>query len=129
MHIQLLTAATAGNSVPSGVDAGFPLKNVEGGHSYTILVKSTAGSDAMTVTLKIWGYSKVAEAWLPLGISATPASKGLLNGDAAIAEGPTADSITHSEVIGNMDGFDRVYLEVVSIGGTATAVSAWLVGG
>lgn len=66
-------------------------------------------------------------AWFPLGTNSTAASKGLLNEGNAIGE-TSADAIVHAEIINNLHHFDRVYLEVTAIGGTATAFDAWLIG-
>lgn len=138
MYLQLLNAATATNSAPSGDTAGFALdrggnagKPTQGGHrddleSCVILVKSTAGSDTMTVTCKLWGYDETAAAWFPLGPHATAATKGVLNLGNALEE-TGANVIAHAEMVGNLNNFSRVYLEITAIGGTDTAISAWLV--
>lgn len=128
MQAQLLTAATATNGKPSAASDGVELKNVVPNSALAIIVQSTAGSGTMTVTLRLWVYSTVSSTWLPVGTNATADSKGLLNGGAAIGETNT-DQISHTEMVGNLDAFQRAYLEVTAIGGTATAISAWLVGG
>lgn len=134
--IQLLNAATATNSPPSGATAGFPLKDKTPGKgpafrwnhypSGVILVKSTAGSGTMTVTLRVWCYSPVTSAWHPLGSSSTVANRGVLNAQSAIAE-DGADNLVHAEPVTGLGAFTRIYLEITAIGGTATAVSAYLV--
>lgn len=128
MAQQLLTDATATNSAPSGALAGVGLADFRGLDTVALMVNSTAGSGTMTVTLKLWVYSEANSTWMPAGTDATAANKGLLNGGNAIPEGPNADSITHTEIIANLRHYDRAYLEITAIGGTATAVSAYLVG-
>lgn len=133
MKLQLLNAATATNSPPSGASAGVALYQKDGsatGISSEIdealfLLKSTAGSDTMTVTVRLWGYSAVSAAWHPLG-TGTASGKGVLNGGSAIAETGT-DEISHAEAVSGLRHLDRLYAEITAIGGTSTAVSAWLV--
>lgn len=134
--LQLLTAATGTNSPPSGATAGVSLKNKTHGKapnfrwshypSGVIHVQSTAGSGTMTVTLRLWGYSAATSTWIPLGSNATMATRGVLNQGNAITEDGT-DNLCHAEPVTGLGSFTRVYLEVVAIGGTSTAVSAYLV--
>lgn len=134
MFIQLLNAATATNSPPSGATAGVAKSQrtenspcgIGEAESATIIVRSTAGSGTMTVTLKLWCYSPISGTWHPLGTHATPATKGIINAGAAIGETGT-DTIAHAELVQGLGGFTRFYLEITTIGGTATAISAWLV--
>lgn len=138
MYLKLLNAATATNSPPSGATAGFDLgygKNpgspdqgmvFNGQTECILLIRSTAGSGTMTGTFKLWGYSVVAGAWFPLGVHATDASRGLVNDANAVGENQS-DSIQHAEVVESLRHFQRVYLEITAIGGTATAFSAWIV--
>ncbi len=93
----------------------------------SVIVASTAGSDTMTVTLRLWGYSSAAASWSPVGVG-TAAGKGVLNAGAAIAE-TSADKIAHAEPLTLPTHFDRAYCQVTAIGGTATAVSVWLTAG
>lgn len=129
--IQVLDAATAVNGVPSGATAGIAVQDLIAGSSPThglIQVASTAGSVTMTVTLKLWGYLAASGVWAPIGTNATDANRGLLNGGAAIGElAAPGDTLRHSEVITAPWAVDRLYLEITAIGGTGTAVSAWIV--
>ena len=128
--IQLLAAATATNSPPSGASAGVAVNQavLDGGapRDGTIFVASTAGSGTMTVTLRLWSYLTAAAVWAPCGTGSTASLRGVLNGGVAIDE-IAADTIAHHEVVGVPWAFDRLYLEITAIGGTATAISAWLV--
>jgi hypothetical protein len=129
--IKLLEAATATNGVPSGATAGVNVSDLIRTGSPTqglIHVASTAGSVTMTVTLKLWGYLAASAVWTPIGTSGTDANRGLLNGGTAIGElAAPGDTLRHSEVINAPWAVDRVYIEITAIGGTATAVSAWIV--
>ncbi len=138
MKIQLLSAATATNGVPTAATAtaGFPLAglaftglshNVSGDNQSAIVLKSTAGSGTMTCTLKLWVYSNAVAEWMPYGTDSTDANKGLLNEGNAIGE-VNSNSLIHAELVNGLHHFDYVYLEITAIGGTATAVDAYLIG-
>ena len=65
MYVQLLNAATATNGAPSLSSHGFALQtpaasvNIAGDKGL-LLVHSTAGSDTMAVTIRLWGYSAIS---------------------------------------------------------------------
>lgn len=124
---RLLDAATATNSPPSGAAAGLDVSAIGGTFNRIpvaeLQVYSTAGSASMTCTLKLWGYDTVSTKWFPIGVG-TGAAKGLLNGGAAIDEGPVADVISHSEPLYDLGCFSRIYLEITAIGGTGTSITA-----
>ena len=69
--------------------------------------------------------SAVTETWHPLG-TGTDAAKGIINGGVALGETGT-NTIAHAEVVQGLRGLDRIYAEITAIGGTSTAISAWLV--
>lgn len=133
--LELLTAATATNSPPSGATAGVALRGQQPGRSRkhrwyhqpsgVLVLKSTAGSGVMTVTIKMWGYSPHTAAWHPLGSSATEADRGKLNDKNAIDE-DGADVLTHAEPITGLGAFTRLYAEITAISGTSTAVTLQL---
>ncbi len=121
---RILDARTSTNSAPSGASAGeaIPSANIwplPG--DAVVLVYSTAGSATMTATIKLWGYVTAAATWVPLGVGADT-TKGTLNAGAAIGE-TSSDVLRHSEIVSGLFGFDRIYAEVVAIGGTSTAVT------
>lgn len=121
---RILDAATATNSPPSGGSAGLAIPSANIWplpDAVVVLVYSTAGSATMTATIKLWGYVTAAAMWVPLGVGADT-TKGTLNAGAAIGE-TSADVLRHSEIVSGMFNFDRVYAEVVAIGGTSTAVT------
>jgi hypothetical protein len=135
--IKLLTAATATNSPPSGATAGFSMKKgdqpgrpeqgflVSSLDECLLTVASTAGSGTMTCTLRLWGYDDLTATWAPLGTSTTLSNRGVINEATALGE-DVADTIRHREVVESLRHLNRVYLEIVAIAGTNTAISAWL---
>lgn len=128
--IQLLAAATAVNGTPIGLGATVGQSTGElikaGSPMYgALFIASTAGSGTMTVTLRAWGMSIAAgNLWAPCG-TGTLATRGVLNGGSAIDK-VSADLIRHLETFGVPWAMDRLFLEITAIGGTATAISAWL---
>ena len=123
--IQLLTAAIATNSAPSAATDGVTLGDVAHQDDVGLLVASTAGSGTMTCTIRMWGYSAVTSAWHPLG-TGTDSLKGTINEQTALGETGT-NVIRHAEILGGLFAFERMYAEIVAIGGTSTAISVWLV--
>jgi hypothetical protein len=125
-EVLVLDAATATNSPPSGASAGISVdllgKFGSIPNAVGVKVWSTAGSGTMTVTIKLWGRSNTT--WVPVGAGADT-TKGEINVVAAIGE-TTADSLVHSEVMNYPGMFQRIYAEIVAIGGTSTAVSVAL---
>jgi hypothetical protein len=80
----------------------------------------------MTVTCKLWVYTSAIDDWMPAGTHATASSKGVINDGNAIGE-TQANRLQHCEILSNLRHFERAYLEVTAIGGTSTAVTAYLV--
>jgi len=109
----------------AGVVLRSAVAGVEIGDKAELVVASTAGSGTMTATIRLWGYSAVAQDWFPLGVG-TASGKGVINGGSALEE-TGADAIAHIENIDGLENLERIHAEIVSIGGTATAISAWLV--
>lgn len=144
MALELLSGVTATNGKPSGATAGVPVSRRASGQlsdqgfqdhvvRAMLLVWSTAGSGTMEVEIRLWGYVKeyrkqeavVAIAkWFPLG-PGTDVLKGTFNQQVKAGE-TDANSITHEEIVAHFGTFDRLYAEVVTIAGTATAISAIL---
>lgn len=136
LSIELLASRTTTNNPPSaatdGIDlnslrpaAGRPVSTTGGIYLY-----STAGSGTMTVQGRVWGYVSGPNKWFPLG-SGADADKGKLNEAVAgtfttIGE-TTSDQLLHVEPIRNLGLLHRLYLEITSIGGTSTAVTAKLI--
>lgn len=127
--ICLMTAQATNNSPPSAAGDGVKAYPDEGifvsdtGAFFaaefpdlaTLCIKSSAGSATMTGTFTLWGYVTKAAAWFPVKV----------NGGSAIAE-TSADAINYTEAFTQLGHFDRLYLELSAVGGTATAFEAWL---
>ena len=128
--LALLATRTTVNGVPSGASAGIETSAIrdmcrQRTPPVTLLAASTAGSDTMTFTGRIWGYvGGAVAAWFPMG-TGTGALKGVINGQAAVDE-TGADVLVHSEGLDLWFHFDRLYFQLAAIGGTATSVGAWL---
>lgn len=132
--IRLVNAATGTNGAPSTATDGVSLRTRQPGldgaswrgrNSGVILLKSTAGSGTMTVTVRMWAYSPLTAAWHPLGSSGTEADRGKLNGGNAIDE-DGSDNVVHAEPVSGLGAFTRLYSEITAIGGTATAITIYL---
>lgn len=130
-RIEILASVTAANSPPSGASAGISTDEIKaafGGKipdALTLQIVSTAGSGTMTCTAVWWGYA--AGAWGRPGVGATSSVKGLINEGNTIDE-VSANQINHYEEIHYVAHFERVYLEIATIAGTATAVTGYLLG-
>jgi len=110
------TAATDGAAIPQGVNQAL------------ILLKSTAGSGTMTASVRLWGYSQTSAVWHMLGTGTGAGASntaGLLNTGSPIEESPTANTLRHAELINGLLRFDRIDYEIVSLGGSGTAVSVY----
>ena len=130
-RFELLASATATSAAPSAASDGLDLNVIVGKlggipERMKAIVASTAGSGTMTVTCRLWGYYGATAGWAPIG-TGTDADKGKLNAATATAETGT-DSIKHAEELQGLGLASRLYLQVTAIGGTDTAVTAWLVG-
>lgn len=115
---------TATNSPPTTATPGVALPHAT--DRATLLIQTLAASGTVTATFKLWGYNNRLATWFPLGIDATAANKGVINGGNAVAEGPISDVIRHAEEVTALRAFSRVYLEITAIGGTGTSVAAYL---
>lgn len=125
--IEVLASAIATNGAPTGT-AGITAESVRaltGGmpQSFRVGVYSTAGSGTMTVAVRLWTRLG-ALGWVvaqPIAALSTAIQTA-----GTIAETGT-DTIGWTEVVNTIAGADRYYLEIVSIAGTATAVTGVLI--
>lgn len=131
--VRLVESATAANGVPSGAPSATPAATVgfllgsetllQG--SCTVRIYETAGSGTMTLAYaRLWGYSPTSGKWSALG-TGTDADKGKLNNGGAFGETGT-NELRHQEVIGYLHHLHGIYIELGTIGGTATALSVEL---
>lgn len=116
-EVLLLEEADAANGAPTIDDETEGFARPFASDQAVVCVWSTAGSDTMVVQVRIWGFETNLDRWFDLGI---------INDGTDIAEVAT-DTISHAEGLAGLRAFDRFYAEVVSIGGTATAVNVALV--
>lgn len=139
--IKLLDAQTTNTSIPTLSTDGFacyPTKvdlfedaaeswcfyhDFDAGQS-TLCIKGTVNAGQTLVgTFTLWGYLAEADTWFEIpvngGTSVTPV---------ALAETDT-DKITFTQRFENLGHFDRLALQLTSVGGTGASFSAWLVTG
>ncbi len=121
--IELLASAIAANGLPSGT-AGIDTNSLaEFGRvpdKIRVGVNSTAGSGTMSVTLRVWG--RAAGIWFRL--KDLNASSAAPHTAVAIPE-TSADAIAYTEEVTGIAGCSRLYLEIVAILGTSTAVTGY----
>lgn len=125
LAVELLASATATNGLPSGssgIDANLLRIRNQTPERIRIGIKSTAGSATMTVTLRVWYRFGSTIGWM-VG-KAIEASSATPQTAVAIGE-TTADAIAYTESVEYPSAADRVYLEIVAIGGTSTAVTGY----
>lgn len=136
IRVEILASATATSAVPSSASDGVSLRDLGLGDIPSegiVQIVSTAGSVTMTVGVRLWGYNEVSAAvgWIPLALgtigTGTDATRGALNNGVAIGEVTAADTIRYQEVVSYLSLYSRIYCQVTSIGGTATAVTGYLV--
>lgn len=124
--VEILAAAAAANGAPTGT-AGVAMQDIRslfGGlaKKLRLITLSTAGSGTMTATMRLW-IRLGAIGWVvvhAMDHAADPFTA------VAIAETGT-DTIGYSELVEGLEAADRVYVEIVAIAGTSTAVKALLV--
>jgi hypothetical protein len=125
--VELLASAIAANGIPtttSGIDIALLRRSVKVPDRVRVGVKHTAGTGTMTVTLRVWG--RAGEIWFRL--KDLNASSAAPHTAVAIPE-TSADAIQYSEVVEGVSGCDRMYLEILVIAGTNTAVAGYLIVG
>lgn len=125
--VELLASVTAANGIPTGtagidLNAQRRIKKIP--DKIRVGCVSTAGSGTMTVTLRVWG--RAGTLWFRL--KDLNASSAAPHTAVAIPE-TSADSIKYSEEVSGVSGCDRLFLEVVAIAGTATAVTGYAIVG
>lgn len=127
--VELLASTTSTNGAPSGSSAGIETNLLRRGgaprpDSIRVGIQSTAGSGTMTVQLRLWQYS--GGMWfVSQAIAANPATPYT----AGTIPETSADSISYSEWVFGLSGAARIYLEIVSIAGTSTALTGYAIVG
>ena len=120
-------AASAADGIPC-----FPTSQIaaDDGHCYsaaaaavsTLLIKGrvTAGQ-TLVGTFTLWGYDEALQAWFEI-----PVNGGTAITPVALAE-TTSDQINFQQQFNNLGHYDRLALELSSIGGTGATFDAMLV--
>jgi hypothetical protein len=121
--VELLASTNATNGIPSA-SAGIDVNALRVAGSIPdkirVAVKSTAGSGTMTVTLRAW--LRAGGVWYRA--KDLNASSAAPHTAVAIPE-TSADAIQYSEEVSGVSCADRIYLEIVAIAGTSTAVTGY----
>lgn len=94
-----LTDGTLGRAVPFSADQG------------VVLVSDTAGTGDLTADVVLWGWVTEKARWFSLGALT----------DAPLAEVAT-DALNAAIGIAGLRAFDRLYCQIIALGGTGTAV-------
>jgi hypothetical protein len=125
--VELLASAVATNGIPTAA-AGISTNDLkilnQVPNKIRVGVRTTAGSGTMTVTLRVW--LRAAGFWFRAHDFA--ASSAAPQTAIAIAE-TSADAIQYSEEVSGIAGADRIYLEIVAIAGSSTAVTGYAIVG
>lgn len=127
--VEMLASAIAANGIPTST-AGIAtnlLRSQDNGRipdKIRVGVNSTAGTGTMTVTLRVWG--RAGAIWFRL--KDLNASSAAPHTAVAISE-TSADAIQYSEEVSGIAGCDRLYLEIIAIAGTSTAVTGYAIVG
>jgi hypothetical protein len=134
LEVQLLADATGAAGTSSATAGTVPSLATHGVAiaadpmtEYVLMLFSTAGSGVMTGTFRVWGYHPTPNKWFPLGTSSTEANRGVLNEQNAVDE-DGADILIHAEPLASISAFTRLYIQITTIGGVGTTVSAYLIG-
>lgn len=122
--IELLASTTAANGIPSLATAGINANAIRFKDRIRVGIRSTAGSGVMTVSARLWAYA--GGAWYVAAVLAADPSVPQTAG--TISE-TSADAIAWSEEVSGLSGAARLYLEIVAIAGTATAVTGYAIVG
>lgn len=135
----VVNASFTVTNLVGGAWAGISLHGQQPGVANTLWLKgwdagviegrSVAGSGDMTFQGRLWLMNPITRTWSVPGIgtvAAPVADRGKLNDGVTQAEDGT-DVIMFNEPIYGLTAFSRIYLQVTTIAGTGTAITAWLV--
>lgn len=133
--VVIMAAQTGNTGAPSASTDGIPAYPTnqiaaDDGHCYaadaamysTLLIKGrcTAGQ-TLVGTFTLWGYDSLLDAWFEI-----PVNGGTAVTPVALAE-TSADQINFQEQFMNLGHYDRLFLELASIGGGGATFDAALV--
>lgn len=97
----------------------------DGAQAAMLAVSSTAGSGAMTVSYTLWGYITAANGGAGLWFPITDQNGTAVNFTASVSP-LKANTVFETRRYWNTGCFDRLAVTVTAIGGTATAIEAWI---
>jgi hypothetical protein len=120
--LNILNGATATNSAPSGATAGVAVPQNLRGENVTARFRhsTTAGNDARTFTVKLWGY---CPGEVDSDGDAISSTAGWCDTEETYSlASVSADGSISKRFVG-LTAFSRLYAEVTAISGTGTAVS------
>jgi hypothetical protein len=132
MSLRLLNGAIVATSAPTLATDGFSLQRDTPGAgsfywlkpwNYGVIQVVGAGTGALTFQGIVYLYSVLAAAWMPAGIGPV-ADRGKLN-DGVTITGTT--TLAHTQPIGALSAYERIYLQASTLAGTGMAVNAYLV--
>lgn len=113
-NFALLASGTTSSSAPTSLSDAALGGAIPGSGSVDevhILVQNTAGTGALTIVLKVWGFNPELTRWFDLGS---------LNGGAPITPSK-ADTVSFGQGLQGMSAYSRLYLEIVgALGGSAS---------
>lgn len=99
-----LTDATLGTALPYLCDQAI------------VCLRNSAGTGVVSAIAIVWAFQPELARWFNLGP---------LNGGAAIAEvSAPADTLAYAQGVAGLRGFNRLYLELGTLSGTGTAITA-----
>lgn len=112
--VTLLTGATA-SAAPVVTTEALGKKRPFYADEALVLLRSTAGSGAMTAIAYLWGWNEADDRWHYI--------RALNNGNAIAIPTGVVTYLTHSEIVTGVGKFSRFYCQLGTLGGTATAVT------
>lgn len=111
--INLLPSGSTASALPTAGDQTLGTALPYGCDQVLILVKTTdSEAVAHTGTFRMWGFNNYLDTWYSIG---------QLNAGVALAE-VSANGIDYAELLVGVHGFDRLYCQIVSLGGAGHTV-------
>ncbi len=106
-----------------GADSGHSYRNRDARESTLLITGTCTAGQTLVGTFTLWGYHVPSADWYEI-----PVNGGTAITPVALAESDT-DKITFQQRFSNLGHYDRLALQLASIGGTGASFQAWLVTG
>lgn len=120
----LLNGVAATGSPPSAATDGLPIR--PGVDEGMLMLRGTAASGTLEVTIRIWLYDPITAAWLPAsvggGAGAAVNTQGYMNNGAKFEE-IASDVLRAAEPIVGLRSFSRIAAEVTVISGGTPSIT------